>query len=515
MNNTWKTRLLLVAVIASLNLFFLNADFVTPASMVSHSADGTTEAIGEVLVLHEDGFQTHHSSRYRHLLQTSEGSVELKFTGKVPHLHSGMKLHVRGQQSGNTLTLDSSSVENLGGGSAAASSVNTLGEQKTLVLLVNFQDNTSQPVTAAYISDILFTQANNFYKENSQQRTWFSGAVYGWYTLPLSQTSCDMTQIENSAKQAAVNAGIDLSLYSHYIFWFPNTAACPWGGAGTVGASPGRVWINGDTRAYPFVHELGHNLGLAHSHGLECGAASMGTNCTKIDYGDPLDVMGSTNLGHFNAAQKELLGWLNNLGFPPITTVQTSGTYTMSAYEAADLNTKALKILKSTDPTTGAKTWYYVEYRTPIGFDSFITSLTGTNVPNGVVVHTGTEGGVGNSILLDMTPASSPSYTYDWNDPALPVGRTYTDPDAGLTITTNAVNGNSATVTVNIGAPTTNCGRANPVLSASPQSLSGSPGTFLTYTLTVTNMDNSSCGSSNFVLQVVHTTGWDENFGVG
>lgn len=482
---------------------------LTQGASAQGAVGAATEAVGELLVLQEDDFKTN-SGRTRHFLKTSEGRVELNFAGKAPDLRSGMKLHVKGQQNGNILTLDAEAVADLGA-SAAATLPNTLGEQKTLVLLVNFQDNISQPYTLAEATNIVFSQASNFYKENSQQQTWLGGAAYGWYTLPLSQASCDVFQIETAARQAATAAGVDVSAYSHYVYVFPNTTACPWGGLGTVGGNPGSVWINGGLRVASVSHELGHNLGLQHSHGLECGAASVGASCTSVDYGDLLDVMGSTNPGHFNAFQKERLGWLNTGGLPPITTVQASGTFTLSAYEAAGTSAKALKILKSTDPTTGAKTWYYVEYRTATGSDSFIATINGTNVPNGVVVHTGTDGGA--SSLLDMTPASSIYYTYDWNDPALPVGQSYTDAGAGVTITTSAVNGSSATVTVSIGSPSADCGRASPVLTPSTQSLSASAGTVLTYSLTLKNMDNAACGSSNFVLQATPLSGWSESFG--
>jgi hypothetical protein len=64
---------------------------------------------------------------------------------------------------------------------------------------------------------------------------------------------------------------------------------------------------------------------------------------------------------------------LNYGSSPPITTVTTSGTYILDAYELASWGPKALKIL-ATDSTTGAKTWYYVEARKAIGFDSFLTT---------------------------------------------------------------------------------------------------------------------------------------------
>src|SRR5205085_3337607 len=83
--------------------------------------------------------------------------------------------------------------------------------------------------------------------------------------------------------------------------------------------------------------------------------------CYVIEYGNLIDAMGSAYPGHYNAFQKEQLGWLNYGSSPSITTVTTSGTYILEAYESVNSGPKALKILKSTDSTTGAKTWYYLE----------------------------------------------------------------------------------------------------------------------------------------------------------
>jgi hypothetical protein len=67
---------------------------------------------------------------------------------------------------------------------------------------------------------------------------------------------------------------------------------------------------------------MGHNLGLYHSHSYDCGATVLGTSCTSSDYGDTLDIMGSSS-GRFNAFQKERLGWLNYGSSPPLYTVTT------------------------------------------------------------------------------------------------------------------------------------------------------------------------------------------------
>ena len=106
---------------------------------------------------------------------------------------------------------------------------------------------------------------------------------------------------------------------------------------------------------------------------------------------------------------------------------------------------KALKILKSTDPTTGIHTWYYVEFRQAIGFDSFLSSGY-NNVLNGVVIRTGSESDGNSSYLLDMTPQ-----TDDWTDPALDSGLSFTDPLSGVTVKTISVTSIGASVTLTLG----------------------------------------------------------------
>src|SRR6185295_6073542 len=139
------------------------------------------------------------------------------------------------------------------------------------------------------------------------------------------------------------------------------------------------------------AHELGHNFGLYHARAMDCHPNVVGSSCSAIEYGDILDILGQSGVtGHSHANQKERLGWLNYGSSPGITTVQTTGSYWIDPYETVGSNPKALKIQKFTDPTTGKKTWYYVEFRRPIGFDSFISG--NSNLMNGVMVHTGTEG---------------------------------------------------------------------------------------------------------------------------
>ena len=95
--------------------------------------------------------------------------------------------------------------------------------------------------------------------------------------------------------------------------------------------------------------------------------------------------MGNVAAGHFNAFQKERLGWLDYGLSPPITTVETNGLYTIEPLETGGTGPKAMAILKSTDPMTGQQTWYYLEYRQALGSDSFLAG--NSNMLNGIVVH--------------------------------------------------------------------------------------------------------------------------------
>ena len=461
---------------------------------------------GELEVIYEENETESH---LHHFLNTTNERIELHFReNATPDLLSGSFVRVKGVRIKDHLVVegaaDNSTTTTQTVQTLTSIAPNTFGEQKVLVLLVNFQDKATQPWTTTQVRDIVFNSVNNFYRESSYGQTWLAGDVFGWYTLPLSSATCDQNAIATYARQAATAAGINLSAYTRQVYAFPSLS-CGWTGWGTYGGNPSQAWINGSMTVRTVGHELGHNFGIYHARALDCGSDVVGPNCSIIEYGDSWDILGQAGVvAHSHAAQKERLGWLGYGISPGLTIVESSGTYWLDPYESLGSNPKALKILKSTDPTTGKKTWYYVEFRRPIGFDSFVSG--NSSLMNGIVVHTGTEAYSFDEYLLDMTPGTS-----SFADGALVVGNSYTDPNVNVTITPLLVGNSGASLMVTFGPQP--CVRANPTLTISPSTSQWvSPGTTVNYTVSLTNTDTVGCVASGFDLRANVPTGWSALF---
>jgi NPCBM-associated, NEW3 domain of alpha-galactosidase len=479
----------------------------TLPAFVQSLVEQETDAQGELEVTVEDAKT---GATLHHYLKTGSQRLELKFAADAPtNLLTGSIVHAHGTRVGGTLALACCT-----GGSSGSFQVtqaaplsNTFGAQNTLVMLVNFQDNTAQPWTTQQAQSMVFGTASNYWLENSFQQTSLTGDVAGWYTLPISSATCDISSIQTDAQQAAQKAGYVLSNYSRFLYAFPQISSCGWGGYSYIGGNPSNSWINGLLNQSLVNHELGHALGLYHSHSLGCGSVPYASSgCTQYEYGDYYETMGNSNVNgdsmHYNAFQKERLGWLNNSAQPPITTVSSSGTYTLAPYETQDSSPKALKILQTS--SSSGNTYYYVESRQAVGFDSMLSdNVPGySNVLAGVVIHSATPSNANGSNLLDMNPSATWGYAM-----ALDVGQSYTDSTAGVTITPTAVSTTGATVQVNLNGPA--CALANLGVSISPtQSQWVTAGTPVNFTVTVKDNDSSPCAAATFNLSDALPSGW-------
>ena len=497
-----------------------------PDARLQNGAATPVQLEGQLEITYQDMKDGHHRLSYS--LKQSDGTrVPLQFAKEPPtHLLTGDHVRVSGQPSGGGLILYSGPTKTTGGGSGSTTSGDatgstsssipvpyTFGTQSTLVILVNFQDDVGEPYSITDVQNAFFTAANNFFVENSYGQTSITGDVVGWYTIPVSYTTCDISQIATASQNAATAAGVNLSAYTRYVYFFVYNTGCGFSGASQVGGHPSQSWINSTLAPYVINHELGHAFGLWHAHLDDCGTSA--TICSSpniVEYGDPMDDMGTaqTVSADYNAYQKERLGWLNYGASPSIQTVTTSGTYTINPYELGSSGPNALKVLKSTDPTTGAKTWYYLEARQAIGFDAFLadSSYYTQNETTGVMFHLGTDGNGDSSDLLDMTPATST--LKGWLDMSLTVGQSFQDSTAGVTFTPTAVSGSGATVQITMnGSGGSSCTAADPTVSVSPaQSQNVTSGTAVNFTVSVKDNDSSSCAAAIFNLGDALPSGW-------
>lgn len=375
----------------------------------------------------------------------------------------------------------------------------SFGPQSTITMLVNFTDNQTKQVSLDDIKKLMYTNVNNYYQEASYNQTSIVGQALDWVTLAMpSTTACaDLpNMIESLADQAAKNAGVDVTQYKRKVYFFPKTSSCTWTGLGTVGGTNTRAFMNGAMTTIKTVsHEMGHNIGLRHAQALRCPTSPIGDGCPVSEYGDGSDTMGNTNAGHFNAFQKDRLGWLNYQASPPITTVTQSGSYFIDVYETANNRPKALKVLKR----AGGSDYYYLEFRQGVGNDSVLESCgTSCDFTKGILFHQGNPSTSSSPQLLDMTPGSGNSLVTllpckSWSDPGAPNG--------GVTFTVQSISKQGARVQVTYGGLTEKCQRQSPTVtvlpSYTPWMNMGESGT---YTVAIKNNDNHKCDARTFTL---------------
>jgi len=500
---------------------------------------------GELEYLIEDGVNL---KSHRDVFRLHRGAevLELKFSGhEPPGLKSGQKLSVGGVRSGKTVVASEVEFADAfqGGtaGDAAAAVCGPTGSQSVLAVLVNLPGYTlPSTMTTDFVRGVLLGNAyagsaaqsttnwsvDDFWQQASDGKTFVDAgnmAVVGPIKLSSNYNTdangasyCDYYGVRDEVIKA-IDGQIDFRQYSRVKIVLPPNGACSWAGVANIGCrtmtSPNDgsftasvAWQRADTMTSRgsavqlTTHEMGHNLGMSHASSRDFGAealGALGTAGTLSEYGDTHSTMGSWNFGFYASSHAaNQLGWLGSgSGFQ---TVESSGTYTISNYEARGGALKALKVRRG----TGNDAWLWVESRQNTGIYS---SKLNASLFGGALIHYQDASTGGKSHLLDFTTATS-----GFSDAALPAGTSWTDPYSNVNVTVNSVTTGAMTVTVNYSGVT--CNSAAPTVTAAPTSVATEYGASANFSITVKNNSSSGCAAETFNLNAVVPSGWSQAF---
>ena len=472
---------------------------------------------GAVEIFHEDLFeQGIQKVAYRVKDKDSKETFVLRTPGNVINARPGDTFEATGVSlegsllfAGGTGSVTSGAPSGFG-----ISDSYSTGNQKILAMLITFTDNASQPYTADQAKAILFTNPDSVaahYTENSFGKVTLTGDVVPQYiAVPYSSAQvCDATNYTyfDAAIAAAVSGaqaqGFTPSNYQIHMVLNP-PVSCRGGAAYYPGYGPARSMNNmyGQPSFQEVVeHELGHSLGENHSATYACGSQTIANSgCAQNEYGDYLDPLGTYNgqQNHYNVAHKHGMGWFEAGNVQNVT---GSGTFTLAPLETQTTATQALRIAKE---DTGQA--YYVGYRQPVGLDAGL----GANVMRGagVWLTNDTSAAVDHTRLLDMTPGDGNLV----DSAMLSDGQTFTDSANGLSIRQLSHDANGVTLEISKTAAPCVAGQTVATLSPNTQTASTN-GATLTYTLTVTNKDSSTCSPTTYTLTGGVSSGFTGVFG--
>lgn len=200
---------------------------------------------------------------------------------------------------------------------------------------------------------------------------------------------CNADALKQAATAAAKAKGITSSRFRHFIIAVPDQPGCTsLAGLGSVGpAADGTqtIWLFGSegVPTQVLAHELGHNFGLSHSDRVDATGCTITSPTSALaascfdEYYDPWELMGGgfytpdrTNyVGHLSASHLDQMGLLP-AAEKAIPNGKTTQTFRLSPVAQSTVPAGARRLISI---PYGSRL-YTVEYRTAVGYDSWINT---------------------------------------------------------------------------------------------------------------------------------------------
>ena len=412
----------------------------------------SVEIKGRMEVIIVDDFKNKKSHEYAIIREEKTGKefrLRLK-DSRVLHAGSGRRVKAKGRLS-NTNLLEAEVLFLDESGKVVSGSNNyflpppALGIYKTAFILIKPSDRSAPTMTPESYKLYIADKVAERLRIDSFNQALIDVNVFGYFNAnaTASQLGAGPAASLQYIGDQLIAAGIDVNAYDKVVFAI-------WGSGGGVAGLTGRYatahFQNASDGVRTAAHEFSHTLGLYHSPGAKCRKDRH--LCEFNETTDFTDVMGydMSSTGYHNAVYKERLGWLNtSVGVNYRKVVTASGTYTIKSYNSGSNSPEILKI-----PASGIN--YYIEYRRPVGYDSFLSQKG----PMGPTIHIGVPENNFSFLVADVIPSPIPSDLPEFIDSnqysnSLILGRSYRDQVRNVSFRLISMNDIEAQVEVRIG----------------------------------------------------------------